>query len=478
MDVSCVFRIILISLVFLIAARSTFAAVSDEERLQKYLIENYGQAVRPVSNRSRPIVINATVYFIKLIGLREKEQEYEYAATLNLVWLDPKLKWNASEFGGYDDTVISTKALPMWLPDISLYNGVDIDDTYDLSKLRTFTTKVISSGYVVWLIGHSFRTVCHMNIKYFPFDTQTCTSTFLCPTMQRELLEFRVPTPYVMSDYPADNGEWIMVSNRTYSSVTYRRLFNGLTEEKNNFNAVMVLRRKPLYYIINIILPTTTVSVLILLVYCLPPDCGEKINLGVTVLLTFSVFQLMVADTLPSSSDEPSILGVYLLWQMVLSAISVAMSVIVLNITTKDKRIPAPMRSFLFTHVARAVGLTQAVWDYGVAKVTEQTTDQLQNQNSKTDHVNGIKLEGRSEEAFAIKTPDTATYKHVKRIASYLKVYAQTMDDRLTEADVQNEWKLAARIIDRLLLVTSCVVMFVSTTMFLSVLVHGDKTVV
>ena len=54
----------------------------------------------------------------------------------------------------------------------------------------------------------------------------------------------------------------------------------------------------------NIVLPCMMMSVLTLLVFCMPPESGEKIALGVTVLLAFSVFMLAIAEKMPETSDQ------------------------------------------------------------------------------------------------------------------------------------------------------------------------------
>lgn len=50
-------------------------------------------------------------------------------------------------------------------------------------------------------------------------------------------------------------------------------------------------------------------SALTLLVFCLPPDSGEKIALGITVLLAFSVFVLAIAEKMPETSDSMPLIG-------------------------------------------------------------------------------------------------------------------------------------------------------------------------
>ncbi len=54
---------------------------------------------------------------------------------------------------------------------------------------------------------------------------------------------------------------------------------------------------------INVIVPCIMLSTLTLLVFVIPPDSGDKVTLGITVLLAFSVFMLAVAENLPETSE-------------------------------------------------------------------------------------------------------------------------------------------------------------------------------
>jgi len=71
----------------------------------------------------------------------------------------------------------------------------------------------------------------------------------------------------------------------------------------------LYLARRSTFYLMNIILPCTLLSVLMLLVFCVPPDAGEKISVGISVLLAFTVFLLMLADSVPRTSLDVPILG-------------------------------------------------------------------------------------------------------------------------------------------------------------------------
>ena len=59
----------------------------------------------------------------------------------------------------------------------------------------------------------------------------------------------------------------------------------------------------------NIVFPCMMMSTLTVLVFCLRPDSGEKIALGVTVLLAFSVFMLAIAEKMPETSESIPLIG-------------------------------------------------------------------------------------------------------------------------------------------------------------------------
>ena len=65
------------------------------------------------------------------------------------------------------------------------------------------------------------------------------------------------------------------------------------------------------YYVFNIIAPVTLVLFITLGVFWLPPGCGEKISLGITVLLSYSVMQVVIMDITPVNSKDTPIVGQY-----------------------------------------------------------------------------------------------------------------------------------------------------------------------
>lgn len=114
------------------------------------------------------------------------------------------------------------------------------------------------------------------------------------------LLAFQTNEEQIARDYYEENEQWILKDTKSESGV---RL--GAT----NLVFTVLLTRKPTYFVINVVLPILILSLITLAVFWLPADSGEKVGLSVTIVLAFSVMQLVVADLIPRTSDTVPILG-------------------------------------------------------------------------------------------------------------------------------------------------------------------------
>ncbi|KAI8513472.1 hypothetical protein Bbelb_101110 [Branchiostoma belcheri] len=63
------------------------------------------------------------------------------------------------------------------------------------------------------------------------------------------------------------------------------------------------IRRRSMYYLIFLVSPCLLFSIMTILGFYLPPEAGERVGLGITVLLAFTVFLLMVSELMPPTSS-------------------------------------------------------------------------------------------------------------------------------------------------------------------------------
>jgi hypothetical protein len=177
----------------------------------------------------------------------------------------------------------------------------------------------MSNGVVKWYTGAIYRVGCLLDMTYFPFDDQECSLKFGSWSMDGYMMRFTSGRPDIDMDGYAENGEWAIVKNHVEAETSILDPDNP-SSYWSIFSVNMNLKRKSVFYILNIIFPCGTISLLVLMVFCVPSESGEKVSLGITILLAFSVFQLVIGDTMPKTSDTTPILGRYK--QMTLTLIS------------------------------------------------------------------------------------------------------------------------------------------------------------
>lgn len=93
----------------------------------------------------------------------------------------------------------------------------------------------------------------------------------------------------------------------------------------------ITIRRKTLFYTVNLILPTVLISFLCVLVFYLPAEAGEKVTLGISILLSLVVFLLLVSKILPPTSLVLPLIAKYLLFTFIMNTFSILVTVIIIN---------------------------------------------------------------------------------------------------------------------------------------------------
>jgi len=89
------------------------------------------------------------------------------------------------------------------------------------------------------------------------------------------------------------------------------------------------LKRQPMFFVLNLILPICLMSILNVFVFLLPADSGERVGYAITVLLAIAVFLTISSDSLPATSN-PRISTISLLFftDVIISAIIVILVII------------------------------------------------------------------------------------------------------------------------------------------------------
>ncbi|XP_071369027.1 neuronal acetylcholine receptor subunit alpha-7-like [Centroberyx affinis] len=298
--------------------------VSEQGPHQRYLLRellrDYNPMERPVANDSQPLTVRISFTLMQVMDVDEKNQILTTNAWLQLQWYDHYLQWNQSEYPGVKNLRFTPDQV--WTPDILLYNSAH--DKFD----ATFKTNVLvnSSGFCEYLPPGIFISTCNVDVRWFPFDIQRCELKFGSWTFDGWLLDLQMKEADVSGYMP--NGEWDLLEVPGDRNEVF---YDCCAEPYPDVTFVVTLRRRTLYYALNLLIPCVLLSSMTLLVFLLPASSGEKISLGITVLLSLTVFMLMVAEIMPATSDSVPLIGQYFASTMVIVGMSVVATVIVLQ---------------------------------------------------------------------------------------------------------------------------------------------------
>ncbi|XP_053859362.1 neuronal acetylcholine receptor subunit beta-3 isoform X2 [Vidua macroura] len=293
-----------LALIALCLSRSdvnAFSSVAEnEDALLKHLFEGYQKWVRPVENSNDTIRVLFGLKISQLVDVDEKNQLMTTNVWLKQEWIDHKLSWNPDEYGGI--TTIRVPSESLWLPDIVLFENAD--GRFEGSLMTKAIVKY--NGVVTWTPPASYKSSCTMDVTFFPFDRQNCSMKFGSWTYDGNMVDLILVDENVDRKDFFDNGEWEILNakgmkgNRkdglySYPFVTYS----------------FVLRRLPLFYTLFLIIPCLGLSFLTVLVFYLPSDEGEKLSLSTSVLVSLTVFLLVIEEIIPSSSKVIPLIATY-----------------------------------------------------------------------------------------------------------------------------------------------------------------------
>ncbi|XP_059351872.1 acetylcholine receptor subunit alpha-like 1 isoform X2 [Daphnia carinata] len=330
-------QLVLPPLLILLSIGCPAAADQDAKRLYEDLLTDYNRLIRPVGNNSDRLTVKLGLKLSQLIDVNLKNQIMTTNMWVEQEWFDYKLKWDPEEYGGVKTLHVPSENI--WLPDIVLYNNAD--GNYEV----TIMTKAIlrHDGTVTWKPPAIYKSFCEIDVEYFPFDEQTCYMKFGSWTSDGNTVDLQhlhqTPDSNVIQvgidlrEYYL-SVEWDIMEVPAQRNEKYYSCCGDTPFPDIFFN--ITLRRKTLFYTVNLIIPCVGISCLSVLVFYLPADSGEKMSLCVSILLSLTVFFLLLAEIIPPTSLTVPLLGKYLLFTMILVTLSVLVTIIVLNVNFRS----------------------------------------------------------------------------------------------------------------------------------------------
>ncbi|CAC5404312.1 unnamed protein product [Mytilus coruscus] len=284
--------------------------------IYKDIFQNYAKELIPTWNVPTPLKLSINAAPSTIVSFTELEEKLTMTMSITVNWTDHRLTWNPTL---YNNThVLTIPPHDIWLPYLYLANSVN--DVKPIGQEADFYVILVTNGMVYWTPGGVFEAQCASDVSKFPFDTQFCSFIFTMWGILPGEVEYDVYSKVPDLKYFFANSDWTVID--TYQNGS---LIGG---DSSAFVVGISIKRKPVYYVVTVILPTLLFCLMNPLIFCLPVESGERISLGMTILLAYAIFLTIVAASIPAKSDPLCIVLLVLVCIMMVSGVIVILTII------------------------------------------------------------------------------------------------------------------------------------------------------
>jgi hypothetical protein len=445
----------------------------QENRLYKKLMQNFDAYLRPISLTNSTITeIKFKLELIQVLQLDERHQTLTTNLLINQKWKNPLLKWNKSEFNDIHSIRLSTNDL--WIPDTAIANLAS-SESPSKSQIKSKYLSLNYNGYVSLTETLKIKSACSFNMKYFPFDQQTCLLKFVS-LANRDIIKFENNGKKTLNINYQENNGWILLN---FGSLSNKHKLSELVYE-------IQMRRKSVNYVFNAIIPCTMLSILTCLIFWLPSASNNKISLGLSCFVAYSVYAQMISEKLPSTSEEVPIISIYLIFVMILISSSVLCSVIVKHIQNKSIRLSKTFKKLVKNEKILSIfkiprlESKNTIASQSIRRLKKLLLNEKILDKHKRDeliaflYVIKLKIESLNEKPLVLKgLIDNFDIRFLNKLI-HLPCNKKILKANLKSKKFIREWIILSMIIDRILFLIFMIISTLLSFLTLSIILFGD----
>ena len=307
---------------------SSGSKLSKTTELLENLTTNYKTGIRPGLNENRPLVINVTFNVVALTKLNEVEGYISTVEFFDITWRDERISWNSGQYDGINSVTFSSDEI--WTPELVISNPAD--QMYKFDE-RNYIVRYNNDGLALWRPGMVSKTLCDIQTPAYPFDVHACyIHVLLWGTLTEEII-FVSPQNKVVTTYYTNNSEWSLTE-----SIASANIVGHIA----SITFGLQFSRRPTFLVVNILIPVIFLSLLNPVVFLLPHESGERLTFSVTILLSFTVFENVIADNVPKTSSPMPLVCYYVLIVLLASGVIVLLDTLYQRMYHTPGREPVP----------------------------------------------------------------------------------------------------------------------------------------
>ena len=297
---------------------------SDISSLNAYLLTNYSSDIRPVKNQSDLTVVDMYVILRLVRDFQDLDGILTTSLYLHMSWIDELMTWEPSEFNNVTQTKIPMTKV--WYPSFVLTNPSESYTFLDES-IRQVAVEYTFEGRASLAMGVFIKSSCELTVKYYPSDTHTCDIIITTPGYnEKEIIFTKNHESFHMNGFQESSLWDVHSCNISYYT----------DKSKPMVKMTLSLTRRPMFLLVNLLLPVTFLLILNMFTFAIPPQSGEKISYSITNVLSLLVFITILMDKIPPVATEVPVTSIALAMQVANSALICIVSIYSVNFYHKS----------------------------------------------------------------------------------------------------------------------------------------------
>ena len=244
--------------------------------------------------------IYMTFSVLKLIEINDIQETVKFFGSVNFMW---KVTTCGSSFFNASNVerLIALSPEKVWKPTFMLKNTTfdrfmtSSRYTHDMQILYVPTTPN-ATFYFYWTVLGTMETKCKINVRYFPFDSQTC-DVFMILKEPKGFATFNGTLSSRSSSSPS--SIWEITNEKTGYGV-----LKGYIFDVSYAYYKLTLTRNPYYYTYALMAPCLILLLTCLVTFAIPPRSPERASAACSLVLGFAFTQSAIMEHVPQTSER------------------------------------------------------------------------------------------------------------------------------------------------------------------------------
>ncbi|XP_008289936.1 5-hydroxytryptamine receptor 3A-like [Stegastes partitus] len=395
--------------------------------------------LRPVKSFSDTLNITIDVTVVGILGVDEKAQSLTVFIWQILSWPIAGLSWDDKECG---TKLISVPREQLWVPDIYISEFMNEDKSPKTSYVYMDYTGRVYDDKPLRVVSS-----CHMEIYTFPFDIQNCSLTF--GSYLHFANEIRMVKHHTAAEI-LEQSKQVLQTKGEWELADIQIAPSHLDVTVGSYSTVkffLILARRPVMYVVNLLIPSCFLITLDLFSFLLPPQSVDRSAFKMTLILGYTVFLLIMNDLLPVTGNTIPLINVLFSVSLALMVASLLETVFIANIQFSSGQysaVPHWLSILVLRYLAVVVCLPPK-------KKSNRVTISLRPTEMSASIISSTDLRSHSADKPPEKPPSDPPLDELRKLSRDLAAIRLHISNYLQGTKSTQEWQMIGVVIDRLL---------------------------